>query len=143
MNVLIAVDDSTESREAATVAYRFFGADNEYSLLSVGDSEPVFSGAWPVGSHHSSGDLVGLLDKAASDEALRVAAKTNAMIVPDAAMTTGIGDPGRVICERAAEGHADVIVIGSHDKSFWERLVHPSVGRYLVDNAPCPVLIVR
>ena len=143
MNVLIAVDDSIESREAATVAYQFFGAENEYSVLSVGSREPVVYGTWPVATHQSAGDLVGLVDTAIADEALRVAAKANATIIPDAAMTTGIGDPGRIICQRATEGQADVIVIGSHDKGFWERLIDPSVGRYLADNAPCPVLIVR
>ena len=143
MNVLIAVDPSEESREAAEMAYRFFGPDNEYTLLSVGNRGPILCGTWPIGSHHNAGELMRLLDNAAADDALQVANEVNTVLTPAATLTIGLAEPGRVICERASEADADVIVIGSQDKSFWERLIDPSIGRYLVDNAPCPVLVIR
>lgn len=54
-----------------------------------------------------------------------------------------MGHIGESLCRAATEHKSDVIVIGSHDKSVWQRLFDPSVGRYLIDNAPCAVLVVH
>lgn len=59
------------------------------------------------------------------------------------AIETRIGHAGTALCDAASEADIDAIVIGSHDKNAWERLLQPSIGRYLIDNAPCPVIVVR
>ncbi len=55
----------------------------------------------------------------------------------------GYGDPVRVILDRAREAGADLIVVGSHDKTFVQRVVHGSVSTELVRKADCDVLVVR
>lgn len=142
MNVLIAVDDSTESREAVSAAFRFFGSDADYSLISVGERPTVFIGGYGAAAMPTAADLEMQLD--AVELTARHAVSTAQADLPDGAqIDVEVGDPARAICEYAEEHASDVVVIGSHDRHFWERIFDPSVGRYLIDHAPCPVLVVR
>jgi nucleotide-binding universal stress UspA family protein len=141
MNVLIAVDDSEESRHAVDVAYRFFGPDADYSILSVGDRPPIFVGGYGAGAMPTAADLTLQLDAAhaAAEDAVSHAAER----LPDAEIDVEDGQPGSIICQFAEDHRSEVIVVGSHDRSFWLRLFDPSVRRHVVDHAPCPVLVVR
>jgi len=51
-------------------------------------------------------------------------------------------DPGHAIVEVANELQPDLIVLGSHEKGFFMRLLAGSVSEYVVRHAPCPVLVV-
>lgn len=51
-------------------------------------------------------------------------------------------DPGHAIVATANELHPDLIVLGSHEKGFFLRLITGSVSEYVVRHAPCPVLVV-
>ncbi len=51
-------------------------------------------------------------------------------------------DPGHAIVEMAGEIHADLLVLGSEEKGFFERLLTGSVSDFVVRHAPCPVLVV-
>ena len=53
------------------------------------------------------------------------------------------GDPGLVLSERAEALGADVLVVGSRGRGALRRALLGSVSTYLVNNAPCPVLVVR
>ena len=51
------------------------------------------------------------------------------------------GDPGRALCDVAAERGATVIVAGTRGRGGLKRAVLGSVSDHLVRNAPCPVLV--
>jgi nucleotide-binding universal stress UspA family protein len=53
------------------------------------------------------------------------------------------GDPKREILDHAKEWGADLIVIGSCDKSRIEKLLLGSVSESVVKHAPCSVLVVK
>jgi nucleotide-binding universal stress UspA family protein len=53
------------------------------------------------------------------------------------------GDPKSMIVEYAKEWGADLIVVGSCDKSRLERFFVGSVSRSVVERAPCSVLIAK
>ena len=53
------------------------------------------------------------------------------------------GSPDSRIVETAEQWHADLIVIGSHGYSRWERLLLGSVSDSVLHHAPCSVLVVR
>ncbi len=53
------------------------------------------------------------------------------------------GSPQRVIVEKAESWGADLIVIGSHGRGFWNRALIGSVSSSVVRHAPCSVLVVR
>lgn len=142
MKVMIGVDDSNESRHAVDTAFSFFGADAEYLIASIGDRTPYYSASFAGGSMVSAAAISDQLD-AAEETAKRDAVDAASKLPLDAEVVFDVGHPGRTMCDLAAEQDVDVMVIGSKDKSVWERLLDPSVGRYLIDHAPCPVVVVR
>jgi nucleotide-binding universal stress UspA family protein len=52
------------------------------------------------------------------------------------------GDPFRTIIDRAVAIHADLIVLGTHGRSGFERFMIGSVAEKVLRKAPCPVLTV-
>ena len=52
------------------------------------------------------------------------------------------GPPDQIIIEKAREWNADLIVVGSHGRGFWGRLLG-SVSNGVLHHAPCSVLVVR
>lgn len=52
------------------------------------------------------------------------------------------GDPVAVIVERALDSRADLVVVGSHGRSGFNRLLHGSTAEQVLLKAPCPVLTV-
>lgn len=52
------------------------------------------------------------------------------------------GSPDQQIVEKAREWKADLIVVGSHGRGFWGRMLG-SVSDGVVHHAPCSVLVVR
>jgi nucleotide-binding universal stress UspA family protein len=53
------------------------------------------------------------------------------------------GSPESRIVEAAEEMRPDLVVVGSHGYSRWERLLLGSVSDSVVHHAPCSVLVVR
>ncbi len=53
------------------------------------------------------------------------------------------GHPGEAIVQLAAERKADLIVVGTRRKRFFERLVEGSVLQEVLRRADCDVLVVR
>jgi nucleotide-binding universal stress UspA family protein len=54
-----------------------------------------------------------------------------------------MGVPAAEIVKVAAMLRPDVLVLGTHGRSGWRRLVLGSVAEQVVREAPCPVLVVR
>ena len=162
--VLIAVDESELSINAARVAYELFGDSAAYTVVNVanqpammwgGDSlmwgvgYPVMmapSGLVGVGSGPTAGtvspgaDLDSAPLEAAMQVALDVAIEAD---LPNPQVVGEVGDPAQAILDAARHHEADVIVIGSHDRNWITRLFIPSVTGSVVKEAEIPVLIVR
>ncbi|MGB3734144.1 MAG: universal stress protein [Ilumatobacter sp.] len=144
LHVLVGVDDSTESRDAMAAAYELFGGDSRYTIITVHQSPPLVvgmmgAGTTVAGMHHR-------LDESILEHVAESAVSGIRDVAPDDAdltFRTEVGHAGSAICEIATEEQADVIVIGSRDRGFLDRVFTPSVAKHLVDHAPCPVLVVR
>lgn len=54
-----------------------------------------------------------------------------------------LGEPGSTILEALAEGDYDLVVIGTHGRTGFVRLLLGSVAERVMRRAPCPVLTVR
>jgi nucleotide-binding universal stress UspA family protein len=162
--VLIAVDESEHSLHAAKVAYDLFGGTASYTVVNVADASPMIwggdalmwgvgypvmmapSGLVGVGTRPSSGAgaAVTEMDNGPIDSAMQVAldVATEADL-PNPQVVGEVGDPALAILQAARHHLADVIVIGSHDRSWVSRLFVPSVTGSVVRDAEIPVLIVR
>ena len=142
MKILVGVDESEESRHAVTTAFEFFGKDASYTIMAVGATQPMFSTAYGAGTFVSAAAMTDRFDSA--ERAARHRAEVAAQSLPvESDVESSVGHPGTILCATASESDIDAIVIGSHDKNAWERLLAPSIGRYLIENSPCPVVVVR
>ncbi len=142
LKVLIAVDDTEESMDAVSAAYDLFGPAPDYLVTSIGRMPVVSYPATPGGGVPMYVDLGVTIDDV-KQGATATAQEAAENLAVDAAIEVDTGPVGAAICRIAEESGASVIVIGSHDRSIWARLFHASVGKHVVDNAPCPVLVVR
>ncbi len=142
MRVLIALDESSVSVRAAREAVRLFSpAGAEFLVINVARI------AIPLATGAGFGMVVPMqadprwLEPLEENEA-DLAARAEQAGVPDAETITTSGDPVHLICEAAEEHAADVIVVGSHDKSALNRLFDPSVSAQVIRETHRPVLVV-
>jgi nucleotide-binding universal stress UspA family protein len=160
--VLIAIDDTEESKRAAQVAVDCFGPGADYLAIYVDQDRPVAGELWgpdviwggiytypglytyPItGSPRVPGESLEVdsdtdITAHAEAEAGRLAAAAGV----DAEPLGDVGDPGVAIAE-AARGHdVDVIVVGSHHRNWFERLLYGSTSDDVLRQADVPVMIV-
>jgi nucleotide-binding universal stress UspA family protein len=146
--ILVAVDETAASRRAAAFVDGLFGGRDDVSIVAVNVARvPVdWMPPAPYGGIYAWPFTVGG-ERSAIDEALaREEAKSRAMAVAqaphDADVEVVVGDTVEAI-ERAAEDeNADLVVVGSNDKSFLQRLLGGSVSEELARHRTRPVLIV-
>jgi nucleotide-binding universal stress UspA family protein len=60
----------------------------------------------------------------------------------EAHFVAAAGDPSRVVVEQAVSDAADLIVIGTHGRSGYDRLLGGSIAEKILRRAPCPVLTI-
>lgn len=161
--VLIAVDDSETSISAARAAHRLFGDDADYIVLNVspnpvvwGEDAYQFGQVYPVAMPMAGVDSgfpfairpPGGAEPGAPIDRAAEAAHTAEGVATAAGLgdATPIGDTGdaaHAIVTAAINHDADVIVIGSHDRSWFSRLVMPSVSGFVLRESNVPVLLAR
>jgi nucleotide-binding universal stress UspA family protein len=163
--VLIAVDDSDSSIKTARIAYALFGDTAAYTVVNVADMSPMIWGGdalvWGIGYPvmMAPSGIVGVathgdrtprdaeaaeVDHAPIDAAIQVAQDVaNEAHLPNPQVVGEVGDPATAIITAAHHHQADVIVIGSHDRSWFSKLFVPSTAGAVVRDADIPVLIAR
>ena len=140
MKILIAVDGSDASREAARIAEHLFPND-EHIVLSAASVAP-FVVADPIG-----GGGFGVLPSEAAYQMAEMQAEDAVRSAQqefdgETRAETPLGSAGPTICQEAAALQVDVVVIGRGHKNWISRLLDPSVSDYVVRHACCPVLVV-
>jgi len=147
--VLIALDGSEESTEAAERARVLFGDDAEFLAISVFEGAPGLAAA----ADPTTWGMVYQYELyAATEEDRQVAHDLAEADAARAAEAAGIhptealgdvGDPADAIVAAAHSHGVDVIVVGSHARSWFSRLFDPSVASQVVKRADIPVLVVK
>ena len=140
--IVVGVDDS----EQAAAALRWALAEGALRRTTV---EVVHSWSPPLSALPFGATLVIPVDEAAVDSAARVsvddlvdtALAEMGTQPPQVLRTILPGGPATTLVE-VAEG-ADLLVVGSHGRSGFSRLVLGSVAMACVNHAPCPVVVVR
>lgn len=161
-HVLIAVDDSETSVRAAQTAYRLFGDDAHYTVINVATNQTVLWGedslqsgmVYPLAVPGAG--YVGAIpfqvvgpdsDEAATDRLDDAERRADDIAreagIPAAEALGDTGDAADAIVAAAHDHHADVIVVGSHDRNWFARLFTGSVAKTVVRDADVPVLIAR
>jgi nucleotide-binding universal stress UspA family protein len=147
--ILVAVDRTEGSRRAAAFVDRFFaGMDVAVTAVNVARDPPetvppvpfgeVFP--WgPAGPDMAGGDR----EQAMVREQQAGEAVASAQAPADADVEVVFGEVVEAILRAADDEDADLIVVGSNDKGFLQRLLGGSVSEELARKASRPVLIVR
>lgn len=133
MQILLAIDASSASQAAvAHVAARPWPAGSQVQVLTVVENiEP-----WTLGmiAEKVNAHAWQLIDAAV--ERLR----SHGLVVTGAVEQ---GDPRTVILHHAANGNADLIVMGAHGVSAVERFLLGGVSKAILRHAHCSVALVR
>jgi nucleotide-binding universal stress UspA family protein len=124
-------------------------------LLAPADQTLVVTAVDPVDAsliYGASGLAGGVVDEQEYHEIVNARRDSAETILGDAVAALGLdatvetvaveGEPGRALCDAAAERGATVIVAGTRGRGGLKRAVLGSVSDHLVRHAPCPVLVV-
>jgi nucleotide-binding universal stress UspA family protein len=146
MRILIATDGSEFSKAAIEKCCQIV-AEPENTAIKV---ISVYQVVVPLDIHAASigysQEMEGAMRKQAEDFVAEAAAAIracfpNSNIDVTTQVSRGVSD--HAIIETAKEWNADLIVVGSHGRGFWGRVMVGSVSDSLVHHAPCSVLVVR
>ncbi len=145
MKILLATDGSAQSEAAIDMLKNFsFKSGDEMKIVSVVDmvvpmAIDIYGGYLPDTTE---------MEKTAREHAEKVLSETCERlegICKNLTVTSDVlfGSPESRIVETAEEWGSDLIVVGSHGYSRWERLLLGSVSQSVVHHAPCSVMVVR
>jgi nucleotide-binding universal stress UspA family protein len=144
LRVLLATDGSDCSLLAAhSIASRPWPAGTEIRVLSVVEPEtsPLFHVPFPQGAEEA------LRAKAMehTQKAIREAEEIVAQAGLRASETISVllGEPQAIIAEEAGQWEADLIVLGSHGRRGFNRLLLGSVSEAVALHAGCSVEVIR
>ena len=137
MNTIVVGYDGTEAAERA--------------LARAGDIAKAFGSSLVVtsvssvmtGTAHGGGSVDPTDAPDEHDALLSVARGKLAEQGVEADTVLGVGDPAEAIVQLAEERGADLIVVGTREPGFWERLLGHSVSAAVQRHARCDVLIVH
>lgn len=147
MKILLATDGSKESDAAINALKTLsFNDGDQIKVISVVDMAvpmaiDIYGGYLPDTTE---------MEKTAREHAAKILTETCGRLEgicgnENITMTSDVlfGSPESRIVETAEEFGADLIIVGSHGYSRWERLLLGSVSDSVVHHAPCSVLVVR
>lgn len=142
MKILLAIDESEFSQAAIrTVISQYPAAATQVCVLHAVESL-WYAGPEPLGAV----EQLESLRQEAIRQGKELVARAEKTLRAAGFETSGLvreGDPRAAIVEQAEKQHADVIVIGSHGRRGWRRLILGSVSEGVARYAPCSVCIVR
>jgi nucleotide-binding universal stress UspA family protein len=147
MKILIATDGSEYSKAAVEECCKFLvdPKGSEFKIVSIFEDVYVMSGE----PFSISDDYYLKLLDAVESQAQRFVRDTVSIIKQNLGDKVGDihtevikGNADEKILAIARDWGADVIVVGSHGRNFWGRLLG-SVSDAVVHHAPCSVLVVR
>ncbi len=145
MKILVSTDGSDFSRAAVEKCCRIIVEPEKAAIKIVSVFESIDSIDISISPEFSQE-----LEQSARAQAEEFAAQAAAQIrkcFPDSnidlTVQVSLGAPDRILVETAREWKADLIVIGSHGRGFWGRMLLGSITDELVHHAPCSVLVVR
>jgi nucleotide-binding universal stress UspA family protein len=135
-SILLATDLGPASADAAERAIDLAAQlDAELLIVSVIDAPTPAEGRGPIARVDQVRDRREPLAQALVLQARRAGVAARFLIWQ--------GDPGESIAAAAEAERSDLIVVGTHGRTGFQRSLAGSVSDYVIRNAPCPVLVVR
>lgn len=147
MKIVLATDGSEFSTAAAKKCCELFGEKSRLAvkIVSVFEDDFVFAAepfAISAELHREISETAQRQANHACSSAADVIRDNCSKGEPDITHEVIEGNPEQEIVEIARSWRADLIVMGSHGRGFWGRLLG-SVSDGVLHHSPCSVLIVR
>lgn len=147
MKVLLGTDGSDDAVAAARQALTVLGEAETIFVVCIIESPAIEAAGMESGmaggvASAEEIDAAWVAVKAAASDALE---RTAAALSGPATIVqlTEEGGPGPALCSIAEQRGVDVVVVGSRGRGAIRRALMGSVSTHVVNNAPCPVLVVR
>ena len=144
--VLLATDGSDLATAAVVRGVELLGPNHRYIALAVVPLAIMPSAVVrPLDANPTivDPDLERVIEEEDRDESTHELARLVELLDVDVEPMVEVGDPGETICHLAGHLGVDVLVIGSHGHGWIQRVLLGSVSHYVMQHAPCPVLMVR
>lgn len=144
MKILIATDGSDCSQKAIEECCRMFAKAKDVEIRIVSAYEGTIPlDAFGVGAQNMEKTNLALQQNA--EQAVFEAERYIQNHIPAARVQSVVAMdlPERFIVKTAADWKANLIIVGSHERSFLGRLTLGSVSDTVIHNAPCSVLVAR
>lgn len=139
MKILIAVDDSPHSRSAVEfLAKSRWPAGSRIIVISV---VPILPPMTPPDMPMNADYTEALRPQA--EAAVKHAEAVLRRVGLCAEGRVLVGEPGDALVHAAQDERADLLVLGSHGRTGFARLLLGSVSSHAVNHAPCSVLVVK
>ena len=147
MNVLLAIDESRHSEvAAASVLQRFQRESVRLRVIHVVEWPKNLAAPFSFAEGPCAAECI-----LSVHESMRSEGRSLVMRVVSRLREAGFnvgsvvveGDVRQAILDEAAAWPADVIVVGSHGRTGFDRLMLGSVSEAIVRHAPCSVEVVR
>ena len=143
MHVLVATDGSQLSIDAARRASELLRGADHVTLLSVITEVPGDDAGGFEGSVYSAEEQEAVWNSELAEAGEEIERTAAALSSKRIEKRVEVGDVANTVCHTAEKVGADVIVVGSHGRTGFGRLLLGSVSEHVVRHAPCPVLVVR
>jgi nucleotide-binding universal stress UspA family protein len=143
MKLLVAIDSSEQSKAALAEVRRLtWPAATSLTLLSVVRTDLYAFGDFSAPVAQEVEILV--REERQRTESL-LAGLASGLAGSGLAVSTRVehGDPRFVLCDVAKELGVDWLVVGSHGRHGFQKLVLGSVASHVVTHSPCTVLVVK
>jgi len=143
MHLLIATDGSDTSIEAARRGCALLSRPDRVTLLTVITEIPGDDAGGFESSVYTPEEQERLWHEELREAGDELARTAEALSSGNVDKRIEYGEPAATISKVAEELNVDVIVVGSHGRSGFRRLLLGSTSEHVVRSAPCPVLVVR
>lgn len=144
MKILLATDGSDYSVAAAKKSVSLLNRSDKTTIRVISVIEPLAPTA-PFGVADEYYIKAQNVAREAAEQDAEEMQKILEEIAEDAAIESMVvtGRPREAIIKEAEDWGADLIVVGSHGRGFWGRMLLGSVSSAVVKHAGCSVLVVR
>jgi nucleotide-binding universal stress UspA family protein len=138
--IVVAYDHSELSKKALKMAMNMAKEDHQIQLFVVMVMQPEKPIPYAYGYGvdailESQLEKANIMRKEIEQELMSLPNKTKSLLLQ--------GNPGMMIIDFVKQNDADLVVMGSRGLSGLKELFLGSVSHYVVQKAPCPVLIVK
>lgn len=137
-NILVALDGSRLAEKAFAEAVRITLANNgRLTLISIINDAELTTSAF------SFSKLFAAEKEKAETELLKKIHDASQLGVQEIDPFVEVGNPKQIIVKYAADNASDLIIIGATGKGAITQSLVGSTTSYVVNHAPCNVLVVR